>query len=433
MRTLFVFALVHCLACGDGPADSPDASSDDTGNFDASFDGGTEAHWIRGDVEVSLVEVYSAVDYTEGVLRRAWLPKDIAAHPDGQLWVVQHMERDPAYDDETECIADAFERFGIPNDCVSLQGSTVAITDPANPEPATASNGRARLIVDFNALHFMRRPSAIAFGARELVLEPSHPGAEGSGLSAPVTYTNTFATCHEHHTANATDMPPFIGPTLWTADPAIYNGENGDFPWSNGAHLDMVHATRYCMGIAYQSGNTYWTFDGNGGFLDRYDFGSPHHTGHHNHDDATIDRYFLPLGDELSRVPTVPSNMLIHGDDLWVADTGNGRVLRIDLSAEATPVGMTRSFEGYDVETHEGLPYVEVLTTDEPSGLTRLPDGTMLVADHATGELIVFERDGTVIRTVALPPGLGGLTNIGDTIYVVQMNERRIARLTPGG
>lgn len=83
------------------------------------------------------------------------------------------------------------------------------------------------------------------------------------------------------------------------------------------------------------------------------------------------------------------------------------------------------------MQVYDGLPYVEVLTTNEPSGLTRLPDGTMLVADHATGELTVFERDGTVIRTLALNPGLGGLTNIGDAIYAVQMNERRVVRIDP--
>lgn len=428
MRLLLAFGLLYCLACGDGPVDSPDAATD--GGFPDAPDASAEGHWIRGDVDVSAVEVYTAIDYVQGGFRRAWLPKDLGVHPAGELWVVQHMERDPAFTDEDECSEAAFNGRA-PGDCLALQGSTVAITNPTSPDPATAENGRARLVVDFNAWHFMRRPSAIAFGATELVLDHTHPGAEGSGLTAPVTYTNTFATCHEHWTGNTTDAAPFIGPTLWTADPAIYDGENGDFLWSNGSHLDMVHATRYCMGIAYESGNSYWVFDGNGGFLDRYDFGTPHHTGHHNHDDATIDRYFLPLGDELARVPTVPSNMLIDGNDLWVNDTGNGRVLRIDMSAGATPLGMTRSFEGYDVMTHEGVSYVEVLTTDEPSGLTRLPDGTMLVTDHATGELIVFDRDGTVIRTIALTPGLGGLTNIGDAIYAVQMNERRIVRLDP--
>ncbi|MEM9069857.1 MAG: hypothetical protein AAGE52_15195 [Myxococcota bacterium] len=416
-----------CAACGDDATTDPlDAGADaaiDTGS-------GPVAHWIRGDVEVSLVEVYAAAMHTEGPVTREWLPKDLGAHPDGELWVVQQMERDPSYDDETECTA-AATAGGAPNDCVSLQGSTVAIRDPSSDVPATADNGRANLVVDFNAWHFMRRPSGIAFGARELVLDHTHPGAEDTGLTEPVVFTNTFATCHEHWTANATDMPPFIGPTLWTADSAIYNGDNGDFDWSNGSHLDMVHATRYCMGIAYESGNTYWAFDGNGGFLDRYDFGSPHHPGHHNHDDADIERYFLPLGDRLLRVPNVPSNMLIHGDELWVADTGNGRVLRFDLSGGATIAGSTRSFEGYEIEVFDGMTFAEVLTTEEPSGLTRLADGTMLVADHTSGELIVFERDGTEIRRIQVGGGLGGLTNIGDAIYVVQMDERRVVRLDP--
>ena len=40
---------------------------------------------------------------------------------------------------------------------------------------------------------------------------------------AATTYTDIFATCHEHWTGNYTDAPPFIGPTLWTGDPSIYN------------------------------------------------------------------------------------------------------------------------------------------------------------------------------------------------------------------
>lgn len=38
----------------------------------------------------------------------------------------------------------------------------------------------------------------------------------------------------------------------------------------------------------------------------------------------------------LARVPFVPSNMVIEGSSLFVADTGHGRVLRFDLASPAT-------------------------------------------------------------------------------------------------
>ena len=72
------------------------------------------------------------------------------------------------------------------------------------------------LVVDFNALHFMRRPSGIAFGVAELRLEPSDEGAIDPRTGTPLlseaaVYTNTFATCHEHWTGNLTDQPAFQG------------------------------------------------------------------------------------------------------------------------------------------------------------------------------------------------------------------------------
>ena len=423
------FVSLALVACGDGTA-MPDA------------DAGPEIPTtLRDGAEVTYAPVYQAVSYQAGLggATREWLPKDLAVHPGGELWVVQQMERDPAFDDETECTSRGLS--GAPNDCVSQQGSTVAITNPTAAEPATGENGRANLVVDANAWHFMRRPSSIAFGAAETTLNPDDPGAEGAGLTAPITFTNTFATCHEHWTGNPTDSPPFIGPTLWTADPAIYNGENGSFEWSNGSHLDMVHATQYCMGIAHERENVYWTFNGEEGALDRYDFGKPHFQGHHDHSDGDVERYYLADGDGLSRLPYVPSNMVIHGTDLFVADTGNGRVIRFDLSSEAVEMFSFRTFENIDAAGMVGLGYEVVLDADtlgaewggesEPSGLTVMDDGTLVVANHATGHISLFELDGTLVRTLdtGFGAGLGGLTALDGALYFVQMNERLVYRV----
>ena len=431
--SLLLLSLALALGCGD---------DDDTGvtPMDAGTDAGPSGPSLRDEATpVVFSEVYSAVSYTEGGFDREYLPIDLAVHPDGELWVVQRMERDPAFDDDTECTTAGLS--GAPNDCVSQQGTTVGISDPAADEPATAENGRASLVMDANAWHFMRRPAAIAFGAEELVLHPDDPGAEGADLTEPITYVDTFATCHEHWTGNTTDQPPFIGPTLWTADPEVYNGMNGSFEWSNGSHLDMVHGTQYCMGIAYERENIYWVHNGAGGVIDRYDFGAPHHAGHHDHEDANVERYLMPVGDELVRVPNVPSNMLIDGETLWIADTGNGRVLRFDLSSPVVRFGTFTTSDGYPGESFEGLTYGAVLDAPTleaewggpalPSGLAMLPDGTMVVASHDTGHLTLFDADGTVVRTIdtGLGAGLGGVTVLGGDVYFVQMTERRVYRV----
>lgn len=390
---------------------------------------------LRTGAAVAFAPVYDAVTY-EG---RDWLPVDLAVHPTGELWVVQRMERDPAYDEMTECTDRGLA--GNPSDCISLQGSTVALREPAAAEPATEANGRADLVVDANSWHFMRRPSSIAFGAPELRLEPGTPGADETGITEPMLFSNTFATCHEHWTGNATEGGAFIGPTLWTSDPAIYNGSNGSFDWSNGSHLDMVHATQYCMGIAYESANVYWTFNGAFGALDRYDFESPHFPGHYDHDDGVVTRFVFPEGDELSRLPFVPSNLEMHGTDLYVADTGNGRVIRFDTVSTPTESGTFSTFESLDATFHMGMGYEVIADSaalgaawggaSEPSGLAFLDDDTLVVASHATGHITLLELDGTVIRTIdtGMGEGLGGVTTIGGTLYFVQMIERRVYRL----
>ena len=361
-------------------------------------------------------------------------------HPDGELWVVQRMERDPAYDDTTECTERGIA--GNPNDCVSLQGSTVALRDPAAAEPASAENGRANLVVDANAWHFMRRPSGIAFGAPELTFGPSDPGASDANVTEPRTFVDTFATCSEHWTGNLTDERPFVGPTLWTADPAIYNGVNGSFDWSNGSHLDMVHATAYCTGIAYERDNVYWTFNGEFGVLDRYDFGAPHFPGHHDHDDGEVTRFFLPEGDELARLPYVPSNMIVDGSALFVADTGNGRVLRFDIASMVSAAGAFFTHEGLVASAMDGIAYhviadAAVLGAEwsgevQPSGLALLDEETLVVASHATGHLTLLDREtGTPVRTIdtGTGPGRGGLAGLDGRVYVAQTIQRRVLRI----
>lgn len=398
---------------------------------------------LETDAVVTYAPIYESGVYTDGMpAPRNWIPMDVAGSAGNQLFIVQRMERDPRFDDTTECVSAS--QTGAPNDCGGLQGSTVQIDDPRAAVPAVDGT-TARLVVDLNSWHFMRRPSAIAFGDPNLVLDPAdfegatHPGTGAPLLTSPVTYANTFATCHEHMTGNFTDQAAFIGPTLWTADPSIYGGP-ARMDWENGSHLDMVHSTPYCMGIVYDTGNVYWTFNGESGTIDRYDFNLPHVPGHYYHDDASVNRYDFG-GDALVRLPNVPSNLEIAGAHLYVADTGNGRLVRFDRSTGEVTGGF-RTHEGLDAQVMTGMPLevvasVETLSAEwgggrvEPSGLAMVDADTLIVGNYATGHLTLVDLDGTVRRTLdtGLGEGLAGITVIDGTIYFAHMGQRRVYRL----
>lgn len=395
---------------------------------------------LQTDAPVSFAVVYEAEMYSPfGGAPREWIPVDVTPSTNGELWVIQRMPRHPDFDEFTECTSRS--QAGAPNDCAGLQGSTVALRDPTNAEPATGP--RANLVVDANAWHFMRRPSAIAFGAAETVLSPDDPRALDpmTGLpliDEPLVYTDLFATCPEHWTGNFTDQPAFIGPSLWTADREIYNGDNGTFEWSNGSHLDMLHGTENCMGIAWESGNIYWTLNGELGVLDRYDFGMPHYQGGSDHEDGAVTRY--ELDSPLVRLPDVPSNMVMQGTDLWIADAGNGRVVRLDTAQPMTEVA---SFQTPDPITGPVMEAALTTVVDqaalamlwgprvEPSGLAFFDDETVVVANHGSGHVSLFAPDGTHLRTIdtGLGEGIGGLTVMDGVVYFAHMVERNIYRI----
>lgn len=395
--------------------------------------------------DVTPTIVYAATQASGGQLPepRDWVPVDLSVSPSGELWAVQRLPRHPDFTDETECVAAS--RTGAPHDCGGLIGSTVAITGPMLAEPATQENGRAWLVVDFNSWHFMRRPSAIAFGAPETWLDPDDPGAfnpdTGRSLfDEPELYIDTFATCSEHFTGNFTDQGPFNGPTLWTADPEHYNGQNGPWSWSNGSHLDMVHATEYCMGIAWDNDNKYWVHNGELGTIDHYDFGAPHAVGHYYHMDAVLTRY--QLGDAAPRrAVDVPSNLTTLGADLFIADSGNGRVVRMNTGDPGADDGSFFSAEGIEGDLRANVEAGEVLSAATlrqewggepvPAGLAVLEPPTLVVGDSASGHLTLFTPGGDVLRTLdtGLGPGMGGIAVIDGTIFVAHMVDRRIYRL----
>jgi hypothetical protein len=294
---------------------------------------------------------------------------DLEFHPDrDQLWVVNRR----------------FEAEGVCSQsdptsarCRSLAGFTTLIDAPGTADQSV------QILEDGNSWHFMRRPPALAMGDN-----------------------GNFATCGEAATGNFEDNPAqFIGPSLWSTDLSIYAQPSG----GNGSHLDMLHATPWCMGIAHEVDNVYWTFNGEVGSLDRYDFNEDHGPGADDHSDGEIFRY---VEGELSRVENVPSHMVLDKDTNWlyVADTGNARIVRLDVTSGDVGAQFQPVYEPLaDWGTMLGATFESVVGEglEAPSGIA-LGEGELLVSDNATGKVYAFDMqtwEPTRVLDTGLEPG----------------------------
>jgi hypothetical protein len=280
--------------------------------------------------------------------------------------------------------------------CAALPGAMAVVSD------ATSATPSAVIKEDGNSWHFMRRPAAIAWGDELL-----------------------FATCGESLTANYEgDDIPYTGPVLWSSDPAIFGVE--PLPEQNGTHLDMLHETPYCMGIAHESANAYWAFNGLAGSLDRVDFHAPHQIGGDYHSDAEVHRY---IAGQLLRVPEVPSHVAYdkERDLVYVADTGHARVLSVDPSSAVAGDDITKyellaasgAMEGAKVSA-----LIPAGQLERPSGIA-LADDVLYVTDNATSRIHAFDITGKALRILdtGLPAGsLAGITlGPDDSLYLTDL------------
>lgn len=300
--------------------------------------------------------------------------------------------------------------------CFALQGSTTTIFDPGTPSQ------RVEWIRDFNAWHFMRRPPALAFG------EQSY-----------------FATCGEARTGNYLNdlRVDFIGPTLWTSDPSIYkNWSRNEQPngW-NGTHMDMLHESPFCTGIAHDTGNAYWVVNGQIGSLDWYDFVADHGPGQADHSDGMVRRYATGT---FTREAFVPGHIDVHDGIIYGADTGASRIVSIDISTATLEGDFQPTEFGIAESTNwSGATVAEVVSPgtvvgssmlQQPSGL-EVVDGILYVSDHATGMIHAFEVDGTHIRSLDTglgPNHLAGLAMSPDGVmYFVDMPASTVYRIIP--
>lgn len=228
---------------------------------------------------------------------------------------------------------------------------------------------------DSYSAHFMHTASALAF-------------SDNGG----------FANALDVQDANNNPNGYFSGCTLWEADTSIYARINQNGP-ELGSHWDMLHQSPFSVGIAAETDNTYWLFDGFHNTIAKYNFQDPHPDHEHggeDHSDGLIYRY-----DEISvnRVTGLSSHMVLdHSNDmLYISDTGNQRIIRMNINAgevgsDLDPYG--ENIEGYYSMINADYETVIDSGLVSPTGID-IYNTFLLVSDYSTGDIHIYDLEPT--------------------------------------
>jgi hypothetical protein len=298
---------------------------------------------------------------------------------------------------------------------VSHEDDSVVIVHDASTDGRSAEYRK-----DGYALHFMAEPSSIAFGSAETTM----------GLPG------TFATCGEsRNTYNGQDPVgnDFMGPVLWSSDPTVFAAQD---PNGLGSHLDMLHCSPLCMGIAHEAGNAYWVFAGLTNSIYWYDFGVDDGIGNDDHSDGRARQL---VAGEVLYVPDVPSSLVF--DELsglvYIADTGHGRITALDPTTGAMGARLPEPEPMAEHVAIDGAVMVDVVPPGElgqPSGL-ELHDGLLYVSDAADGRILAFDLEGTLVNWLDTGLGAGALAGLAfgpdGRIYLVDRVGQRVLRIDP--
>ena len=287
---------------------------------------------------------------------------------------------------------------------------------------------------DSNHNHFLEEVSAIAFGAY-------HPEFDWQWGSAQETQ-NTYCGLGSPN--------QFMGPTLWPSSLdhyAVENQNNGN--GLLGSHIDMNHESPDGMGIAHDSGNAYWYFDGYYGELVYYDFQMDHDTGQDDHSDAIIYRY---SDIQLTRDAGIPGHMILDKENgiLYIADTGSSRILWVNTDDTSTNYqnildpnwrNNPATSQKEDLAEYARITGVEwgVLDTglNRPSGIA-LHGDTLFVSENGNGQITAYTlsedgKTGTVEDTVQTSAVFIMGLEIGPDghLYYVDNGRDQVIRMDP--
>lgn len=266
---------------------------------------------------------------------------------------------------------------------------------------------------DGNSWHFMSLPTGIAFSEN-----------------------GNFATSPGVYDANHNGPPAFTGPSLWDSDLDVYAEPSG----GNGSHIDMLHESPNCQGIASETDNVFWVFDGYNSDVVRYDFVDDHGPGNDYHSDAIIRRY----SDDEVMMDTdeeIVSHLVLDGNNQWlyVVDHGNQRIFRIDIntgSASGTPsYGPFEALVEYS--TYSGYTQESVVTSglDKPAGIDVVGD-RMIVSEFESGEIIIYDISAMpAVELDRFETGFNSVQGIkigpNGNIWGVDHNSSTVFKATP--
>ncbi|MEZ4963359.1 MAG: choice-of-anchor J domain-containing protein [Saprospiraceae bacterium] len=282
-------------------------------------------------------------------------------------------------------------------------GSTLTIYNPDGDNPEFLHR------VDGNAWHFMSLPTGIAFS--ENFNFATSPGVKDAN--------------HNNGT--------FTGPALFSSDEDIYAQPSG----GNGSHLDMLHGSPYSMGIASESDNAFWVFDGWNETIVRYDFGGDHGPGNDDHSNGKVRRY---LEIQVKRDGDVPSHLVLDKATGWlyVVDNGNDRVLRLDINSGSVVGSLPLINEPLAEHSQMGGVTWELIEQDSierPCGI-EVMENRLLVGDYASGDIHVFDIENGFAHLGKIATGQAGLTGIkvgpDGAIWYVNRVQNTLTKTVPG-
>jgi hypothetical protein len=269
---------------------------------------------------------------------------------------------------------------------------------------------------DSHADHFMVNPTSIAMGA--------------NGNWANVA--EILNTMGNHDVI-------FMGPTLWTSDTSIFariNQSEWDPNLPLGSHSDMLHESPFSMGIAADTGNVYWVFDGYNSAIFRYDFQHPHEYGGDDHSDGIIWKYDVSV----KRKPDLPSHMVLDEESGWlyVVDNGNNRMFRMQTRSGIRGEELTTDNEPLaDFAEMNGATF-EVIESAR-TGMCGIDysDGRLIVSNNINGQIRVYNTTTTTPTYLgSIMTGDDGIMGVkigpDSVIWYVNREENTVVRLAPG-
>ncbi|MFT7518000.1 MAG: hypothetical protein ACI9MC_000124 [Kiritimatiellia bacterium] len=326
-----------------------------------------------------------------------------------------------------EIIADSASGLATPTDLD---------VNPNNPDQLWVTNMATNSVTRLDGDDYSSSWTSGSFGQTHFLVKPSGLAFSDNGR---------FATIHDEDEPTQGNATPadFMGPTLWDDSPKFDGGHGG--------HLDMLHNSPMAGGIAWDTGQAYWTFDGAHSSITRYDFKLDHGYGGSNHNDGVVARW---VEGEVSRTKGIPSGLAMDhaNSELLIADTANGRIATMDTTVGSRGSRVGPNYDGTDqyavaggsvnelvsgtltpVLTEDGEPSVSPVDLVSPSGIA-IHEGLIWLTDNATSTVIVLDESGELLDWVKLdaePGSLAGMTFTPDgALVLVDMKAQQVLRIT---